>query len=320
MIAMRKELLLISVLLFVCTAIFAQGDFKLSEQMFSRINQNPAAIGNNEKLQIFTAGRMQYVGLGLEQSPTSALLNGHYYNEKLKSGFGLSFTYDELGFYNQTINAKICYAYNIDLFDGGLLSLGLSAGVVNKIFDPERHIWRDNGDPLNTQTEKTNTTAFDLDFGFEFSYKYLLVGASITHLPGITQDVRTTAAPSHINAYVRGNIPLPEKFNLIPAFTYTNIGACNLGKLISGEYSEVLSIGQEHVMDLSMTAVYDGKYWLGVGYRINSAVSIMAGFEWQWLRIGYCYDVSVGPAWSLSSSTHEVMLSFAIPTKKPVTW
>ena len=47
---MKKHLLLISVLLFVCTALFAQGDFKLSEQMFSRINQNPAAIGNNEKM------------------------------------------------------------------------------------------------------------------------------------------------------------------------------------------------------------------------------------------------------------------------------
>ena len=104
---MKKELLLTAVLLFVCTAIFAQGDFRLSEQMFSRINQNPAAIGNNEKIQIFTAGRMQYVGMGLEQSPTSALLNGHYYNEKIKSGFGLSFSYDELGLYNQTINAKL---------------------------------------------------------------------------------------------------------------------------------------------------------------------------------------------------------------------
>ena len=90
---MKKHLLLISVLLFVCTALFAQGDFKLSEQMFSRINQNPAAIGNNEKIQIFTTGRMQYVGMGLEQSPTSALLNAHYFNEKLKSGFGLSFSY-----------------------------------------------------------------------------------------------------------------------------------------------------------------------------------------------------------------------------------
>ena len=316
---MRKELLLTTVLLFVCTSLFAQGDFRLSEQMFSRINQNPAAVGNNEKIQIFTAGRMQYVGMGLEQSPTSALLNGHYYNEKLKSGFGLSFSYDELGLYNQTINAKICYAYNIDLFDGGLLSLGLSAGVVNKMFDPERHVWRDNGDPLDG-SEKTTTTAFDLDFGFEFSYKYLLVGASITHLPGITQDVRTTAAPSHINAYVRGNVPLPQKFNLIPAVAYTNIGACNTGELISGQKAQEVALGQEHLVDFSVTALYDGKYWLGVGYRLNSAVSFMAGFEWHWLRIGYCYDLSVGPVWDLTSSTHEVMLSFVIPTKKPVVW
>ena len=316
---MKKHLLLISVLLFVCTALFAQGDFKLSEQMFSRINQNPAAIGNNEKIQIFTAGRMQYVGMGLEQTPTSALLNGHYYNEKLKSGFGLSFSYDELGLYNQTINAKICYAYNIDLFDGGLLSLGLSAGVVNKMFDPERHVWRDNGDPL-AGSEKTNTTAFDLDFGLEFSYKYLMLGASITHLTGITQDVRTTAAPSHINVYLRGNAPLPEKFNLIPAVAYTNIGALNSGKLITGENAEKVAIGQNHIIDFSVTALYDGKYWLGVGYRVNSAVSLMAGFEWQWLRVGYCYDLSVGPVWDYTSSTHEVMLSFVIPTTKPVVW
>lgn len=317
---MRKELSLLAVLLFVCTALFAQGDFKLSEQMFSRINQNPSAIGNNEKIQIFTAGRMQYVGMGLEQSPTSALLNAHYYNEKLKSGFGLSFTYDELGLYNQTINAKLCYAYNIDLFEGGLLSLGLSAGVVNKMFDPSRHVWRDNGDPLDGGEEITNTTAFDLDFGLEFSWKYLLVGASITHLPGITQDVKTTAAPTHINAYVRGNIYLPEKFNLIPAAAYTNIGACNTGKLISGDNAQVVSLGQEHLVDVSLTALYDGKYWLGVGYRLNTAVSFMAGFEWHWLRIGYCYDLSVGPVWDLTSSTHEVMLSFVIPTKKPVVW
>ena len=317
---MRKHLLLTTVLLFVSAILFAQGDFKLSEQMFSRINQNPAAIGNNEKIQIFTAGRMQYVGMGLEQSPTSALLNAHYFNEKLKSGFGITFSYDELGLYNQTINAKLCYAYNIDLFDGGLLSLGLSAGVINKMFDPERHVWRDNGDPLDGGAEKTNTTAFDLDFGLEFSYKYLMLGASVTHLTSISQDVRTTAAPSHINVYLRGNAPLPAKFNLIPAVAYTNIGALNSGKLITGENAEKVSIGQEHLVDFSVTALYDGKYWLGVGYRLNSAVSFMAGFEWHWLRIGYCYDLSVGPVANLTSSTHEVMLSFVIPTTKPVIW
>ena len=111
----------------VGTSLFAQGDFKLSEQMFSRINQNPSAIGNNEKIQLFTATRLQWASRGLEVTPTSALLNGHIYFESIKSGFGISFIYDELGLANQTIDAKICYAYNIDLSETMLLSLGLSA-------------------------------------------------------------------------------------------------------------------------------------------------------------------------------------------------
>lgn len=312
---MKKQFLLTAVLLFVCTAIFAQGDFRLSEQMFSRINQNPSAVGNNDKIQIFTATRLQYVGMGLEQSPTSALLNAHYYNESLKSGFGLSVTYDELGLQNQTINAKVCYAYNLDIFENGLLSLGLSAGVINKTFDPQRHIWENPADPNIPESAYTQTD-FDLDFGFEFSYKYIMAGFSITHLPNITKELTTVAAPSQLNAYVRGNVYLPEKFNLIPAIAYSNVGALNKVP----ETAKLDKWTQENLLDFSVTAMYDGKYYLGVGYRLNNMVSIMAGFEWQWLRLGYCYDISVGKLANLTSSTHEVMLSFIIPTTKPVVW
>lgn len=312
---MKKQFLLTAVLLFVCTAIFAQGDFRLSEQMFSRINQNPSAVGNNDKIQIFTATRLQYVGMGLEQSPTSALLNAHYYNESLKSGFGLSFTYDELGLQNQTINAKVCYAYNLDIFENGLLSLGLSAGVINKSFNPERHIWENPNDPNIPEAAYTQTD-FDLDFGFEFSYKYIMAGFSITHLPNITKELTTVAAPSQLNAYVRGNVYLPEKFNLIPAVAYSNVGALNKVP----ETAKLDKWTQENLLDISLTAMYDGKYYLGVGYRLNNMVSIMAGFEWQWLRLGYCYDISVSKLANLTSSTHEIMLSFIIPTTKPVIW
>ena len=312
---MKKQFLLTAVLLFVCTAIFAQGDFRLSEQMFSRINQNPSAVGNNDKIQIFTATRLQYVGMGLEQSPTSALLNAHYYNESLKSGFGLSVTYDELGLQNQTINAKVCYAYNLDIFENGLLSLGLSAGVINKTFDPQRHIWENPADPNIPESAYTQTD-FDLDFGFEFSYKYIMAGFSITHLPNVTKELTTVAAPSQLNAYVRGNVYLPEKFNLIPAIAYSNVGALNKVP----ETAKLDKWTQENLLDFSVTAMYDGKYYLGVGYRLNNMVSIMAGFEWQWLRLGYCYDISVGKLANLTSSTHEVMLSFIIPTTKPVIW
>lgn len=314
---MKKNFKLLVLFLLVGTSLFAQGDFKMSEQMFSRINQNPSAVGNNEKIQLFTATRLQWVGLGLDQSPTSALLNAHYYLDKINSGFGISFVYDELGLSNQTINAKLVYAYNIDLAENWLLSLGLSAGVINKRFDPNRHVWKDPTDP-NRPTEVLATTDFDLDFGFELSYKYLLIGASITHLPNISKEVSTTTAPSHINAYVRGNIYLPYKFNLIPAFAYTNIGALN------GFKTEV---SNEHLLDYSITAMYNNMCWFGLGYRSGVAgtyssdiMSFMIGYEWHWLRIGYTYDLSVGKLMDLSSSTHEIMLSFIIPTKKPVVW
>ncbi len=329
---MKKHSLLVIALLLISGSVFAQADFKMSEQMFSRINQNPSAIGNNEKIQLFTATRLQWASQGLSTTPTSAMLNAHYYLDKIKSGFGLSFVYDELGLANQTIDAKICYAYNIDLREDLLLSLGLSAGVINKRFDPARHVWRDPSDPMRP-TEVISTTNFDLDFGFELSYKYLLVGFSMTHMPNIAKEVASTVAPAHINAYVRGNIPLPKNFSLAPAFAYMNVGGLNKAatKDAKGDKTSV-DIVQDNIIDASITAMYKGKYWFGIGYRggytglqsyafSSDMMSFMIGAEWHWLRIGYCYDMSVGKNLrNYSSNTHEIMLSFIIPTKKPVEW
>ena len=55
---------------------------------------------------------------------------------------------------------------------------------------------------------------------------------------------------------------------------------------------------------------------VGVGYRVNTAVSFMAGFEWQWLRVGYSFDLNVGKLSDVAWTSHEIMLSFNIPTKK----
>jgi len=321
--AMKKSLLIISSLL-LSTILFAQSDFTMSEQLFSRINQNPAAIGNNENIQLFTSTRLQWASQGLSTTPTSALLNGHYYNDKLSSGFGISFVYDELGLSNQTIDAKICYAYNLDLRDDLLLSLGLAVGVINKRFDPSRHTWKNADDPARP-TEVEQTTNFDLDFGFELSWKYLLGGFSITHMRNIGREVSSCVAPPHINLYVRGNVPLPMEFSLIPAFTYMNVGG--LSKATPGQELE-----EDNILGFSATAMYKGKYWFGIGYKggytglkdypfSSDMLSFMIGGEWHWLRIGYCYDMSVGKNLrQYSSNTHEIILSFIIPTKYPAKW
>ena len=304
--AMKKHIILPALLLLVCSSLFAQSDFRLTEQLFSRINQNPAAIGNNEKIQIFNVNRIQWAGIGFDEAPKSTLINVHSYCDKIQSGFGLSLSYDELGIANSTLNAKLAYAYNIDLWDGGLLSLGLSAGVINKTFDPAKHIWVDPTDPTIPE-ESISKTNFDLDFGFELSTRYLLVGASGTHLSNIGEEVSTLVAPTHINAYVRGLVPVVDKIDIAPALLYTNIGSLNQGNY---------SVATTNVLEVNATGFYDNKYWFGLGYRFNSALAFSAGLEWNFLRLGYSYELSVGDVANLSSSTHELMLSFIIPTKK----
>ncbi len=294
---MKRKLLFAISFLLVSASVFAQGDFRPTEQMFSRINANPSAVGNNENVQIFSATRLQWVEAGLGESPVSTVLNAHYYVDKIKSGFGLSFSYDELGISNQTISAKIVYAYNIDLREDMLLSLGLSAGVINKSFDPNHHEWVDPSDPLNEQSSVTN---FDLDFGLELSYKYVLAGFSITHLPNIGKEFESLTAPSHINAYVRGNIPLPKDFSLIPAVSFVNVGAMNKA-VVDDVTNNTYQIVEENIMDYGLTAMYQGKYWFGIGYRggvtenySNNVAYLMAGFEWHLLRVGHCRGIRVG--------------------------
>ena len=61
---MRK--IIISLLLAVIgiSSSFAQHELgpALSSQIFSRINYNPAGIGNNDKINIFNLTRMQWIG------------------------------------------------------------------------------------------------------------------------------------------------------------------------------------------------------------------------------------------------------------------
>ncbi|MBP6231432.1 MAG: PorP/SprF family type IX secretion system membrane protein [Paludibacteraceae bacterium] len=303
---MKKYYIIALSLLFMCSSAFAQGEFRLSEQLFSRIKQNPSAIGNNKDIQIFNVNRMQWAGMGFDESQTSTLINVHSYFESIQSGVGLSLSYDELGIANSTLNAKLAYAYNLDLSENSLLSLGLAAGVIHKSFDPARHIWLHPTDP-SIPADILSLTDLDVDFGLELSTRYLLVGASSNHLTNIGKEVSSLIAPTTINAYARGLVSATKDIMIAPAVVYTNIGMLN----------QEVEVYQNHIVELNATAFYKNQYWLGAGYRLNNALSLSAGLEWnKAFRIGYAYELSVGDVSQLTSSTHELMLSIVIPSKK----
>ena len=287
------------VMLFGTTMLSAQNEFMLAEQMFSRINKNPAATGNSLDIDVFLLHRQQWVGFG-KGRPMSTLMNVHSYFDKAKSGVGLSISHDMAGVGYQTINAKVAYSYQIDLWKKGILSLGVSGGILNKNFDPREHVLKDIGD-MNFPDERVNRVNPDFDFGLEFSTPWVMVGGAVNHIGMLHKNIPETLSPKQsYTAYVRGNIKAGEICNLIPAVTYMNSS-------------------QFHVYDANFTAFFVEKYWIGLGARYTKPISAMIaslGFEWNFLRIGYTYELSLGQVSNVSYHTHEVTLSFKIPTNR----
>lgn len=292
---MRKFYCLLCFALLGGLVSFAQNDFTLSEQMFSRIAVNPAGTGNSDNVNIFSINRFQYAGA--EGAPFTTLLNVHSYIDKASSGLGLSFSYDKSGIAYHQIQAKFVYAYHLNFGKHNIFSFGVGLGIMNKEFDPTKHRYPDPSS-LGPEYEKyQNKTVFDASVGIEYSNPYILLGFSLNHIPGYFFEKTTLNTQPAYYAYARGLIPCGEKFKLAPAALY-------------------YYTGQFHVADVSLTG-FIGKYvYVGLGYKTETTGYAMIGFEWNWLRIGYAFDANFGELSNVAWTSHEVMLSFNIPTKR----
>ena len=302
-----KKLFGFIILLFFSANIFAQRDIMLSQQFFSRLNINPSATGNTDDVDIFLLGRWQWIGL--ENSPKSGVLNLTNYMESIRSGIGMTVSYDDLGVANRTLNVKAAYAYHLNLNESLLLSMGLSAGILYHYFDPAQHIWM-NPEEMNNETlnygEKLSEVHPDMDFGVELAMPKLMFGVSVSHLLSNEENVTTSLPGRQFNWYIRALFNLSDKFDLAPALCYTHRNTTNRA-------------------ELNVSLFYNRFLWFGITYRpdLNGADSFSsnmlnfnAGVELKKFRIGYSFELGLGDvADALSSNASEIMLSFRIPKK-----
>ncbi len=305
---MKRKVILF--LMFVASVgAFAQNsDILLTQQWFSRINRNPASTGNSDDFDFFLLARDQWVGT--DDSPKTFLLNAHSYYDKIHSGVGLSFYYDQTGISDHQILAKLTYSYQIDLKEDMLLSFGVAAGVINKAIDYSKHVSEDKHDYFEGW-EKESKTAPDFDFGIEYSIPKLLVGASITHLGKFRDESKISdlRAIQHHYLYARGNFVLSPKWDIAPSVVYQNVGKIN-------------------TLSLGANLFYKKQFWFGLDYRTPSPKDIfhdydystltaMLGVEFNKWRIGAAYDLPLGRLRNISKAgAAELMLSLRIPRKK----
>ena len=284
-------------LMFICLVltkidVHAQNDIQLSQQMFSRINYNPAATGLSEDIHLYLLARQQWVGFKL--APQTIVFNAHTFVPWTRSGWGFSMIGDWLG-YEESLNPKIRYAYHLPLVAyQSSLSFGIGAGVMYKTIDGNKLVYENPADP-NRIYGVVNDTKPDFDFGVEYNSKHISAGTSITHLGNRFKNSQSTESSPHLYAYARGMFDINKQWQVTPALSWHN------SKTI-------------HQVEANALLFYKKTFWVGASYRVNESVVGLAGvYLSPQLMLGYSYDYNAGKLGAYSRGSHELMLSWRIP-------
>ncbi|MDR2038338.1 MAG: PorP/SprF family type IX secretion system membrane protein [Bacteroidales bacterium] len=293
-ISTRKILFIISLCLMLLGAdqIFAQNDIQLSQQMFSRINYNPAATGITEDIHLYMLARQQWVGF--KDAPQTIVINGHTFVPWTRSGWGFSLIGDMLG-YEKSFNPKIRYAFHIPFSKSkSSLSLGIGAGVMYKTIDANNLVYENPADP-NRLFGTQDKVKPDFDFGFEYNSKFLNTGASITHLGNNFNDSESTENSPHLYVYARGLFDLNKNWQITPGLSLHNSKSINQ-------------------IEVNTLFFYKRVFWVGASYRIKESLVFLAGaYLSPNIMLGYSYDFNAHELSPYSNGSHEIMLSWKIP-------
>jgi type IX secretion system PorP/SprF family membrane protein len=293
---MRKFFTLAIVLVSVLSTN-AQQDPQFSQFHLSKLYLNPGVAGSNDAICGSLMYRNQWTGFGGE--PKTTMLQFDMPIESINSGAGLVVYNDELGF-DRNLKVAGNFAYRLNV-GAGKLGLGLSLGYMQKSIDGSKFVFNDANDN-SIPTNNVSGGSFDLGLGAYYSTDKLYVGLSSAHLleGEINLDRISTSLARHYFLMAGYSLDLTPSLGLKPAM-------------------RLESDGVSTQVDLNANLHINNKYWVGLGYRLQDAMMIMAGIEIiPNLKLGYAYDYTTSDIRTYSSGTHEVYLGYCFKPVKVV--
>ncbi len=285
---MKIRVLIIAALCSVST--FAQQEPQYTQFQYNIGVVNPAYMLNEPGLiKVGSLYRSQWVGL--DGAPQTANVFANIpLNEKIE--LGVNYVNDQIGDVVDQNYFNINAAYRINVGRTTNLSFGIKLGVDNVSLDFSQ---QDLGQDLAFQNSQETT--IDIGVGaFLFDQNYY-VGISS---PNIIPNSLSTAFDTEV--YKKD-----PTFYLIGGYVY------DLDDKIKIKPSAVAKwiTGAPLTFDVSLNALYDSRFELGVSYRYQDAVAALAGFHiTPDLKIGYSYDFNTSELQDFNNGSHEVVLLY----------
>jgi len=220
-------------------------------------------------------------------------LNIPFANEK--TGMGFNVVSDQLGPSTQTY-VDVAYSYQVSVSDNTKLSFGLDVGGSFLNVDFSKGDFEIENEPL-LNTETLNKFYPTIGAGTFLYSEDWYVGLSIPNFltNGIYNDEVATLVEDKVQFnFIGGYVfELSEKLKFKPAFMLNYLQ------------------GSPVNMNLSTNFLINDVVTLGASYRVDNALSGLAGFQISsGMFVGYSYDYSTTSLAEYNQGSHEIILKF----------
>ncbi|MCK0161707.1 type IX secretion system membrane protein PorP/SprF [Allomuricauda sp. F6463D] len=289
----RKVLLLV---LMAVGYVHAQKEPQYTQYMYNIGSFNPAYVGTVESPEIIGLYRAQWVDVPGAPTTIRAGANIPFSNEKM--GLGVNIVNDVLGPSTQTY-FDVAYSYEIQVSDETKLSFGLNAGGSSLNMDYSKGTFDDPTDASifgDTYSNFYPTVGAGL---FMYHEEDWYLGASVPNF--LTDELYNDEVATIVDDYMQLNViggyvfQLSDQTKLKPAFLVNYLK------------------GSPVTVNLSANFQFIDALTIGASYRLDNAVSGLAGFQISnAMFIGYSYDYNTNGLGEYSGGSHEAILKFYI--------
>lgn len=281
---------------------YAQQDPQFTQFMFNTLFYNPGFSGTEGVTKMTLLHRSQWLGyqptFGGGGAPTTQIVSFSTPIFKLNSGFGAYIINDRLGPQNN-LEAQASYAYHLGIKESKL-SVGVRLGVYSQSINFNLYRPIQDSDPLLQAGGRESQVRPDLSVGAFFRHEKFYAGASFSHLIKSEFDFgvgQRNALQGHM--YVTGGYFYELNFDL--KFQFTG--------LVKTDFTRTS-------FDIGALAYLKDTMWGGLSFRQSEAAIVMLGYSFmkdKSLKVGYALDYVVKDQKAKQPTSHEFMLSYALP-------
>ena len=263
---------------------------------------NPGFAGMSEGVNLLGLYRQQWAGFvdnnGNEVAPQTFLLTGDMPFTRLHGGMEFSIMQDKLGFENN-VNLGLGYSYHIEM-GSSTLGLGVAGTLLNRTVDFSQLNPNEQGDPLLTGLSEESDMLFDFNVGlfwqfpdsFYLGFSVVNVLESMGH--ALNENSESSASfTTDRTFYVFAGYPF--QFEDIPYLTFVP------------SVSVMSDIASTQV-NANARVIYNNLFSLGVNYRPQESIGLMAGLTIKDITLVYAYDINTMGLGVPGS--HEIGLSY----------